>query len=276
MLGTLLIIVAVLIAIYALARAMAHKMYDLKLTPHAETPDKFAIPFQEVRFPTRNQKQLYGWWMPVDGSPEQYPTLILIHGWSRNLGRMLRYIQNLHPLKYNLLAFDARHHGSSDPDHHASMYKFGQDIAAAVKFACEQGIDPSRVGVLGLSIGGAGSVYAAALEPCIRAVVTVGAPAHPVDVMLREFRQHKLPDFLSKIVLKSIENTIGAKYQDFAPVENIAKAQADFLIIHGDQDETVVPGQAERWMIQGRGHSNCHYEPDFWQRVHTFLQTKLA
>jgi pimeloyl-ACP methyl ester carboxylesterase len=265
------------------ARQISKKMYDLKLHPHDKTPEKFNIPFTELRFPTRNDRSLYGWWIPAAEKPETAPTLVLVHGWSRNLGRMLRYIQNLHPLGYNLLAFDARHHGSSDPDDHASMYKFGQDVQAAVQHIKTFDIDTERIGVVGLSIGGAGSIYAASIEPSIKAVVTVGAPAHPVDVMRRQFKQHHIPGFLINLVLKQIEWTIGAKYEDFAPVNVIAKSDASFFIIHGSEDEVVVPsqgdklsqaardGQASYWKILGRGHSNCHHEPEFWVKIDQFF-----
>lgn len=281
-------ILAVLILLALGYRYLTRKMYALELTPHEETPEKFGLAFEEVRFPTKNQRSLYGWWIPADKQPEQAPTLILVHGWSRNLGRMLRYIQHLHPLNYNLLAFDARHHGSSDPDHHSSMYKFGQDIQSAVKYVCTRSIDREQVGVIGLSIGGAGSVYAAALESCIKAVVTVGAPAHPVDVMKRQFKQYHLPWPFNWLILKQIERTISVSYEEFAPVNNIAKADASFLVIHGEQDEVILSsqgdklknaaraGQCEYWNIPERRHSDCHHEPGFWDHVHGFFQNKLT
>lgn len=281
-------ILLAIVLLFLIARLVALKMYALEQTPHHETPAKFDITFTECHFPTEHDRSLYGWWMRSKLDPKTAPTVVLVHGWSRNLGRTLRYIQNLHPQGYNLLAFDARHHGSSDPDGHASMYKFGQDIRAAVQYALTQEIDPLRIGVLGLSIGGAGAVYAAALEPLIKAVVTVGAPAHPVDVMQRQFRQYHLPRFLIWLALKQIESKIGAHYEDFAPVNNIAKSKASFLIIHGSEDEVVhpsqgeklfqacSPGQGELWSISGKAHSNCHHEKGFWDKLRSFYDLKLS
>jgi pimeloyl-ACP methyl ester carboxylesterase len=282
-----IITLATLVLLILFTRFFTLKMYALKPTRHSDTPKKLGINFEEVYFPTENGKTLYGWWIPAINDSKQAPTLVLVHGWSRNLGRMLRYIQNLHPLDYNLLAFDARHHGSSDSDDHASMYKFGRDVKAAVQYAGTRDIDVERMGVVGLSIGGAGSTYAAAIEPAIKAVVTIGAPAHPVDVMQYEFKKHHLPAFLRWLVLKQIELKIGVKYESFAPVNNIAKAQSAFLVIHGEKDVVVLPSQAEKlniaarpgqcecWLIPGRGHSNCHHEPGFWERVDKFFKDKL-
>ncbi|NQV41006.1 MAG: alpha/beta fold hydrolase [Candidatus Marinimicrobia bacterium] len=280
-------ILVILVLLIFITRFFTLKMYALKPNKHDDTPEKLGIGFEEVRVPTENNKTLYGWWIPAAKNSKHAPTLILVHGWSRNLGRMLRYIQHLHPLNYNLLAFDARHHGSSDLDDHASMYKFGRDVKAAVQYSLSRDIDTDSIGVIGLSIGGAGSTYAAAIEPAIKAVVTVGSPAHPVDVMQHEFKKHHLPAFIRWLILKQIEIKIGVKYEAFAPVNNIAQAVASFLIIHGEDDKVVLPsqgdklnraarpGQCDYWLIPGRGHSNCHHESGFWERVDTFFQTKF-
>jgi len=276
-----------LLLLFLITRVLNVKMWSLKLHPHTETPDKFGIPFEEVHFPTENKRSLYGWWIPSGHHPETCATLILVHGWNRNLGRMLRYIQHLHAFNYNLLAFDARHHGSSDQDGHASMYKFGQDIASAVKYVSTRPINPQKIGALGLSIGGAGSIFASVLEPMIKAVATVGAPAHPVDVMEHTFRKKHIPGPMIWFMLKQVERRIGAKYEHFAPVNNIGKSDSAFFVIQGGEDDVVLPDQAEKlknaakpeklqyWLIPGRGHSDCHHEPGFWDKLNKFFQTHL-
>ena len=281
----ILLVVAIL---YISVQIFIRKVYAFTPVPHTDTPEKFNILFEEVWFKTENDKNLYGWWIPSQTNSQSAPTLILAHGLYRNLGRMLRYIENLHPLGYNLLTFDSRHHGSSDQDEHASLYKFGQDITHAVKFLGTMDVDLDRIGVLGLSLGGAGSIYAASLEPRIKAVVTVGAPAHPVDVMSRRFKDYYLPGFIVWYALRQIEKAIGVSYDTFAPETNIAKAAAQFLVIHGEEDQVVLAsqgekllkasreGQCELWLIPEFGHSNCHHHPDFWGRVETFFNDNLS
>ena len=81
--------------------------------------------FSEINFKTENDRNLYGWW--IDGNKDA-PLLILVHGWGRNCGRMLPYIEKLYKEGYNLLAFDSRNHGISDKDEFSSMPKFTEDI----------------------------------------------------------------------------------------------------------------------------------------------------
>lgn len=50
-----------------------------------------------------------------------------------------------------------------------------RDIAAAASFLHQRGVDPTRIGVLGLSMGGEEAIGASTFEPAIRAVVAEGA-----------------------------------------------------------------------------------------------------
>ncbi|MFH1851526.1 MAG: alpha/beta fold hydrolase [Candidatus Neomarinimicrobiota bacterium] len=270
----------VLLVVVALTR-----VYHNPQVPHQTTPDQFDIDFEVVRFPTRNNCSLYGWWIPDVDTTESLPTLILVHGFSRNVERMLPYIRNLHGQGFHLLAFDARHHGSSDPDKFSSMLKFAEDIRAAVDFVEHRaGVDPRRIGVLGLSIGGAGTIYAAAHDERIRAGVTVGAFAHPEAVMRLEFRKRRFPYIpFVWLLFRFMEYRIGARFDDIAPINNIRQVKAALLLVHGQDDQTVpveqgehlyataIPDRTELWLQPGRGHSDCHLEPDFWERLDCFF-----
>ncbi|MDQ7054629.1 MAG: alpha/beta fold hydrolase [candidate division KSB1 bacterium] len=257
--------------------------------PHQSTPADHGIAFREVRFPAINGRQLYGWWIPArsinPASDKKAPTIILVHGWGRNLERTMPYIQHLYPQSYNLLAFDSRNHGSSDPEKISSMLKFAEDILAAVKFVAQQKeAEPDKIGVVGLSVGGAAAIYAAARDPRIGCVVTVGSFAHPVDVMSYELKKRHIPFYpIGWMVLKYVEYLIQARFDDIAPVNNIGRAKACILLVHGDAD-TVVPVQqadklhqagtpekVEKWILPGRGHSDCHEVEGYWERLRTFF-----
>ena len=285
----LLWILLLLMAILGVGAVGLARMYRNPKSPHRSTPAEAGIAFEEVRFPTKNNRQLYGWWMPAKTDPAgTAPTLVLVHGWGRNLERVMEYIQNLHPRGFNLLAFDSRNHGSSDPDKFSSMLKFAEDIMAAVDFVENRPqVNPGQIGVVGLSIGGAATIYAAAHDPRIKAAVTVGAFAHPVDLMWPEFAKRHIPAPLISILFKYFQWRIGATFDEIAPENNIARAHAKFLIIHGDQDTVVAleqakkleqaanPESAQLWVLPGKNHSDCHTQPGFWERVGGFLEQTL-
>jgi pimeloyl-ACP methyl ester carboxylesterase len=254
-------------------------------SPSKRTPESLDIPFLDVRLPTANDRTLHGWWIPCDDT--RRPALILVHGWGRNTERMLPYIAILRPLGYHLLAFDARHHGASDRDGHASMRKFSEDIRAGLDFlAARTEVDPGRLGAVGLSIGGSAAIHAAAHDARLRAVVTVGAFAHPREAMLEMgFGKRWLAPAMP-LAFRFMEWRVGARFDDLAPERQIAGIAGQVLVIHGERD-TVVPvshafrlaraagAHAELWVLPERGHSDIHLEPALPDRLRAFFADAL-
>ncbi len=277
---------AVILVVVALDLAVK-RVYRYPKKTHESTPADFAIPFEEVHFPTRNNRRLYGWWMPARGnSRDGAPALLLVHGWGRNLERTTPYVRALHPLGYSLLAFDLRSHGSSDRESYPNMLKFSQDIRAAVDYLMSRSPEyPASIGVVGLSVGGAAAIHAAAKDARIRAVVGVGALAHPADVMRFEFSRRGLPYVPAGwLMLQYLELRMRVSFDRIAPEAVIRSAAAQILLIHGEHDAVVPldhgkrlqragrPHSTRLWIVPGKAHSDCHDHPEFWDRVASFLQ----
>ena len=269
---------------------LASYSYKFKKEPNKYTPAKYGFDFQEISIPTKKNKKLYGWWVPAKNpNNENKPTIILIHGWSRNVDRVMSFIKQLHPAGYNLLAFDSRCHGKSDDDKFSSMVKFMEDIRAAIDYSEKlPNVDINSVGVLGLSIGGAATIYAAALDKRIKSVVTGGAFAHPTKVMEIEFKKRKIPYYpFIWLIFKYMEFRIGAKFDEIAPSNNIMKSNANIFLIHGIDDVTVPieqanelfqagnPDKVKLWKVDGKGHSDCNHHPEFWNKVIGFYNSSL-
>ncbi len=222
----------------------------------------------------------------MDGS---YPTIILVHGWGRNVERMLPYIIKLSQQSYNLLVFDSRNHGSSDKDKTSTMKKFAEDISASIDFIHSK-LDQvnSKIGVLGLSIGGAAAIYASAHDDRIKSVIAVGAFANPLDVMKLQLNKRNVHFYpVGWLLLNYMQLILGLKFNDIAPENHIDKTDASLLLIHGTEDATIPLSHAERlksnskpdktelWVIPGKGHSDCHLETGFWEKIILFLNKSL-
>ena len=274
------LLVPAVLAVLAGAGVIAvSRAYRPPQVPHRRDPATFSIPFEEIRFPTVHGKTLYGWWIPTASqNPGTAATLILIHGWSRNAERMMTCIRKLHPAGFNLLAFDARGHGSSDPDGNSNMLKFSQDIRAALDEAIRRGADPERLGVFGHSVGGAASIHATAHDRRIRALITVGAFAHPGILMRDDLRKKGVPRLFAALILTYVQHNIGAKLDEIAPEAHIGSIEVPALIIHGEQDAVVPVEHARRLsaaagpnatflILPKRGHSDCSRDPAFWPAV---------
>lgn len=256
--------------------------------PHRRDPGSLGLAFETVRIPTAGSKTLHAWWIPSGAAAA--PSLILVHGWGRNVERMLPYVEMLHRASFDLLVIDARHHGSSDGDTYASMPKFSEDIRAAVDYVAGRRGAPTnhtRVGVLGLSIGGSAAIHAAAHDQRIAAVATVGAFSDASDARATVGPYWWVLAPGLPLAFRLFERRIGLRFRDISPENLITGARARFLLIHGTED-TVIPvaharrlaaaaGTAARtWIIPGRGHSDPHREPDMAARLAAFFSDTLG
>ena len=254
---------------------------------HDKTPESFNIPFKEVWIPTKNDCSLYGWWIPgstnkIDNNDK---SIVLVHGWGRNVGRMLPYIEVLHHAGFNLLTFDSRNHGSSDSDRYSTMLKFAQDIHAVVDFLERSYCDSSiTLGVIGLSIGGGAALYAASLDTRIMKLVTVGALGDPKTVIRSQLIRNRIKSrIIQSLLFKYLEYKIGISFEELAPINRVQEIRAEMMIIHGENDEVVPVRQAHQlaengnpdriqlWVMPGRGHSDCHEHSDFWKSITYFF-----
>lgn len=286
----LVIILLVLIILSLFLLFLMGRMYRNKIEIHKFKPSEYNIPFKEVRFPTKNNCSLYGWWIPSDGNlAETNQTVLLVHGWNRNLGRMMPYIRQLHGNGYNLFAFDARNHGSSDTDGLSSMPKFAEDIQSAMDYLFANLVKKeNRLGIIGLSMGGSAAIYAASTDKRINRIITVGAFAHPAEVMRLEMKRRHIPEFpFIKLFLRYAEYKIGYRFSEIAPVNNIHKVDAKILLIHGKLDQTTPFEHAEKLLAVGKpenmelfpvfdkGHSDCHETEGFWDKIRLFLHLEM-
>jgi pimeloyl-ACP methyl ester carboxylesterase len=198
---------------------------------------------------------------------------------------MLPYLKKFCCQGFNLLAFDARGHGNSDPDKYSNLVKFAEDMMACIDFVenNRKSSNPDFY-LVGLSIGGAGSIYAAAHDKRIKKVVTVGAFAHPASVMKKQFKDHRIPYYpMIWLMFRYLRIFQKLDLDKIAPEKHIANANASFLLIHGAEDVTVpveegkrlakaAGDHAELWIIPHRGHSDCHLEKGFWEKVIEFMK----
>jgi len=245
--------------------------------------EKLPFKVEEIQIPLKDGRHLYGWWIQ---SEKKAPTIIFAHGWGRNARRMLPYLKKFCCQGFNLLAFDARGHGNSDPDKYSNLVKFAEDMIASVNFVenNQKSQNPDFY-LVGLSIGGAGSIYAAAHDNRIKKVVTVGAFAHPASVMKKQFKDHHIPYYpMIWLMFQYLRFFQKLDLNEIAPEKHIASAEASFLLIHGAEDVTVPVEEGKRlvkaagdnaqlWIIPHRGHSDCHLEKGFWEKVMGFMKS---
>ncbi len=139
----------------------------------AARPDDFGIAYRDVEVPTPDGETLAGWYVPpTDGGA----AVVLVHGAGSTRSNVLDQLVVLAEHGMGVLAIDARGHGESTGRAMDFGWYGDLDIDGAVSFlAAQPGVDPDRIGAVGLSMGGEEAIGAAGTNPRLRAIVAEGA-----------------------------------------------------------------------------------------------------
>lgn len=168
---TLAVVVGALALLLALGPAVA-----ATTVPRASlswmTPANRGLAYEEVLVPTAGGVRLSGWYLPSTNGAG----VVLLHGAGSTRSSVLEHATVLNRHGFGVLLLDARGHGLSE----GRAMDFGWwgevDVPAAVTFlAAHEDVDPTRIGVVGLSMGGEQAIGALAVDPRIRVVVAEGA-----------------------------------------------------------------------------------------------------
>jgi uncharacterized protein len=103
----------------------------------------------------------------------------------------------------------------------------------------------------GTRSGAGAALLVASRDPRIAAVVSIASMAHPREMIGRSFRRYRAPRWLVRAALRTIERTIGYRFDDFAPLHTIARIDAPVLVLHGLDDRTVPISDAQRLAESG-------------------------
>ena len=136
-----------------------------------KTPDRYI----DVSFKTEDGLTLHGWFIPARNRDTDTPAPAVLHahgnaGNIKNHDAFSRFIAD-HAM--HVLVFDYRGYGRSD-DAPINRHTLLTDARAAYEFLrARPDVDPERIGVYGMSLGGQPALQLAAREPDIRAVATL-------------------------------------------------------------------------------------------------------
>lgn len=158
-----------------------------------------------------------------------------------------------------VLRFDFRGSGDSAGEfREMTVSRETTDAAAALAYlASRPEVNPDRVGVLGLSLGGCVAACLAGREPRVRALVLWSAAAHPERI-----REHLQSQWGESEVLDFNGWGLGRGFlEDLPRIHPLAEARrylGPSLIVHGEQDEVVPPSDASDFQQALGGPSELH------------------
>lgn len=222
---------------------------------HEKTPADVGLRYDNVTIPSGGLR-LKGWWMPAsEGSANASTTVILVHGHSSTMGKVVRmWAPNLHGAGYSLLAFDLRNHGAS-PDAGGGLVTYGakeaDDVAAAVAYvqgnAEALGVDPDRIVLYGGSMGGATVLNAAGRGlPGVVAVLSDSAYASFTFQAHVDGEKKGHPRLVVDLVLERMDSLAPAPPSSSRPDLALADLEIPVLLAHCSDDARVTRPNFDR------------------------------
>jgi pimeloyl-ACP methyl ester carboxylesterase len=212
--------------------------HPLNIDPRRVSPD--AKPWSAR---TADGLTLRGWYLPTG---ERRHLIVLVHGmWSSWL-EMASLGRDLHQRGYDVLLFDLRGHGQSDPSRLTLGSRERADIRTVMAWAVEAGFTNDRVGWLGYSMGASTLLLEAAQNHAIQAMVIDSPYGNLPELLKTQLSKHShLPSFFNPGILTAARLIYGVKTDELVPIRAARSwGQRPLLLIHGESDSIVPVSQA--------------------------------
>ncbi len=161
--GRLARVGVVLVALFLVASVVGARVAVAgSREPFTVPPGEIGRSYQSVTFPSRvDHLRLSGWLFHADHPSGR--SVILVHGWQGNREDVdfVALTRALLPRGYDVLLFDLRGSGLSAGSHETFGHLEPRDLLGAYDFMLARGYAPSRMTVLGNSMGAATVIEAA-------------------------------------------------------------------------------------------------------------------
>lgn len=254
------------------------------------SPFETNVDYEEVSFPTANQRMLSGWWLP---RPNTRQVIIAVAGYRGRKEDVLGISSFLWRHGYNVLLFDYRAHGVTRME--GELLTLGhrelEDMQAALRYVRSR-IERPLLGLFGGSMGAAVVLTATARDPGVMAVWADSPFASQREIISHVWhRDTHLPSRpVVDIAAQIFKARTGYHWADFEPIQEIAQiAPRPVYLVHGAAD-TMVPvdnsyrlyaaaGQPkDLWIEDGVEHCGIYFAKrhEYTGRVLKFFGTHLV
>jgi pimeloyl-ACP methyl ester carboxylesterase len=219
-----------------------------------------ALRHQDVAFDS-DGVVLHGWLFPAAANSRAV-TVVYMHGVGDNRASGVWIAERLVKRGFDVLAYDSRAHGDSGGD--ACTYGFFErhDLRGALDT-----LGIHRAILVGVSLGAAVALQAAADDPRIMGVVAVATFSDLVSIA-----RDRAPFIASGTQIREAfalaEREANFRVADVSPVKAAARIHVPVLLVHGADDHETRPVHSERvyaalagarrlMLVKGAGHDDA-------------------
>jgi uncharacterized protein len=198
---------------------------------------------RSVEFSSESGSQIHGWFLP---GPKNQGLVIVMHGVRASRLDMLERARFLSRAGHAVLLFDFQAHGESRGKQITFGYLESKDARAAIGFA--RSVAPQeKIGVIGVSMGGAAAVLA---EPPISIDALVLEQVYPtlhdangdrISMRLGNWSRVLTPLLSAQLPLR-----LGVSVQALRPLDHVGQIAAPKLFVGGASDRHTTPDELRR------------------------------
>ena len=243
-------------------------------------PD-FDAGHETVSFHSKPGAVLKGWFL--QGTRDA--GIVLLHGIRSNRTSLIERAKFLRKEGYSVLLFDLRAHGESDGDYISFGFLEARDVEAAVTFLRETK-KVARVGIIGLSLGGAAALLAdgAGADAIVVEAVYSGIEAAIANRL--QLRFGPLGKYLSPLLSYQLDLRLGIPAAKLSPIEHLGTIRVPIFFIAGakDQRTSVENSRAlfarandpkSLWIVKDAAHQDFYRKDpaQYEKRVLEFLRS---
>ncbi len=250
----------------------------------AFTPWEVRVPHERVEFTAQDGVVLRGWWFPCADTDH---VIIGCTGHRGSKSELLGIGSALWRAHNNVLLFDFRGCGDSDPAPLSLAHKELPDARAAIDFA-QHRMPGARIGLIGYSMGAAIAILVAAGDPSVRVVVADSSFTSIHDVIAFAYSRYRLLPVRPIVLLTDLINRWrhGYPFGAVRPIDVIGRiAPRPLLIIHGGKDGVTPVANAHRlyaaagepkdlWIVDDARHCGAYFldREEYVRRVTGFFE----
>ncbi len=243
------------------------------------------LPCESVEISSESGAKIKGWFLTGENGKG---AVVLMHGVRANRLDLIERIRFLHQAGFSVLAFDFQASGESAGKQITFGFLESLDGEASVKFI-KQKLPEEKIGVLGISMGGAAFLLAKNMPETDALILEMVYPTMQKAVENRLnlwfFRD---AENLSPLLTLQFPLRLGVSVDELRPIDKISNLKIPVLIIAGENDRHTTLEESkqlfgaanepkEMWIVPRAAHQDLSKiaPAEYEKRVSRFFQNAL-
>lgn len=276
--GLILFLVGCVAAWIVAGQLVAARNYSV-----GEPPPDF--PAESVSLPSESGSVVAGWHARAKSS---LGVVVLLHGIGGSRLSMLERARWLHAEGYSVVLIDLQAHGESPGTHITTGYLEKHDVKAAVEYARREH-PGERIGVLGVSLGGASALLASPLDIDALVVESVFPDIRSAVHNRVAARLGPLAYVPAELLLVQMQPRFGIDPDELSPIACLPNVGCPVFVISGSDDLHTTASETQEmfraaaeprqlWLVDGAAHVDLLQTArnEYKTRVITFFDEYLT